>query len=122
MSRCQAVGVPSCTECPGAAAGACGENGLCSSDCDECFEESSPTIQVCDGIQRAEYRASLEEPQWLEAGRVYRVVVDLWATGLRFLKGHRSRLEVSSSAVPKFCRHLNTAEDPATATADPTRP
>jgi predicted acyl esterase len=32
----------------------------------------------------------------------------MWATGLRFFKGHRIRLEISSSAVPKFARHLNT--------------
>jgi hypothetical protein len=75
-------------------------------------------IQVCDGIQRAEFRDGLEAPQWLEPGRVYRVVVDMWATGLRFLKDHRIRLEVSSSAVPKFCRHLNTD----TAQADETQP
>lgn len=75
-------------------------------------------IQVCDGIQRAEFCDGLEAPQWLEPGRVYRVVVDMWATGLRFLKDHRIRLEVSSSAVPKFCRHLNTD----TAQADETQP
>jgi uncharacterized protein len=71
--------------------------------------DTGRAIQVCDGIQRAEFRESLERAQWLEPGQVYKVVVDMWATGLRFLKGHRIRLEVSSSAVPKFCRHLNTA-------------
>lgn len=65
-------------------------------------------IQVCDGIQRAEFRTGLEAAEWLEPGQVYKLTVDLWATGLRFLKGHRIRLEVSSSAVPKFARHLNT--------------
>lgn len=73
-------------------------------------------IQVCDGIQRAEFSNSLAEPQWLDAGQVYQVAVDMWATGLRFLAGHRIRLEVSSSAVPKFCRHLNTTADQASAT------
>jgi uncharacterized protein len=77
---------------------------------------SGRAIQVCDGIQRAEFRAGLEEPRWLEAGRVYQLTVDMWATGLRFLKGHRIRLEVSSSAVPKFCRHLNTDTDQASET------
>jgi hypothetical protein len=78
--------------------------------------ENGRAIQVCDGVQRAEYRNSLESPEWLEPGNVYKVVVDMWATGLRFLKGHRIRLEVSSSAVPKFARHLNTRDDPAVAT------
>ncbi len=78
--------------------------------------DNGRAIQVCDGIQRAEYRESLETPAWLEPGQVYKVTVDMWATGLRFLKGHRIRLEVSSSAVPKFCRHLNTATDQASET------
>ncbi|MCD6218271.1 CocE/NonD family hydrolase [bacterium] len=70
-------------------------------------------IQVCDGIQRAEYRNSLETPEWLEKDKIYKLTIDLWATGLRFLKGHSIRLEIASSAVPKFTRHLNTDNDPA---------
>jgi len=73
-------------------------------------------IQVCDGLQRAEFRDGLDAPKWLRPGEVYKVVVDMWATGLRFLAGHRIRLEVSSSAVPKFCRHLNTDTDQASET------
>jgi predicted acyl esterase len=41
----------------------------------------------------------------------------MWATGIRFLKGHQIRLEISSSAVPKFSPHLNTD----TAQADETK-
>lgn len=70
-------------------------------------------IQVCDGIQRAEYRNSLEKPEWLEKDKIYKVSIDMWATGIRFLKGHSIRLEISSSAVPKFTRHMNTDNDPA---------
>ncbi|MBI4833732.1 MAG: CocE/NonD family hydrolase [Planctomycetes bacterium] len=70
-------------------------------------------IQLCDGIQRAEFRNSLEKPEWLSPGKVYKVTVDMWATGMRFLKGHQIRLEISSSAVPKFSPHLNTDTDQA---------
>jgi putative CocE/NonD family hydrolase len=73
-------------------------------------------IQLCDGIQRAEFRNGLERPEWLEKDRVYKVTVDMWATGIRFLAGHSIRLEVSSSAVPKFCRHMNTDGDQASET------
>jgi len=73
-------------------------------------------IQVCDGITRAEYREGLAAPQWLKPGEVYKLTVDMWATGLRFFKGHQIRLEVSSSAVPKFARHLNTDTDQASET------
>ncbi|MFA5794053.1 MAG: CocE/NonD family hydrolase [Candidatus Brocadiia bacterium] len=74
-------------------------------------------IQLQDGIQRAEFRNSLAKTEWLKPGRVYKITVDLWATGIRFFKGHRIRLEISSSAVPKFSPHLNTD----TAQADETR-
>lgn len=66
-------------------------------------------IQVCDGIQRAEFRNSLEQPEWLEKNQIYSLEIDLWATGLMFLVGHQIRLEISSSAVPKFFPHANTA-------------
>ena len=75
-------------------------------------------IQVSDGIRRAEFRNSLETAEWLEKDQVYKVTIDLWATGLRFSKGHSIRLEICSSAVPKFCRHLNTD----TPQADETNP
>lgn len=70
-------------------------------------------IQVCDGIQRAEFRNSLEKAEWLEQEKIYLLTIDLWATGIRFLKGHQIRLEISSSAVPKFFPHCNTTEDQA---------
>ena len=73
-------------------------------------------IQLNDGIQRAEFRNSLAKAEWLEKDKVYKVVIDVWATGIRFLKGHQIRVEISSSAVPKFTPHLNTDEPQADAT------
>ena len=70
-------------------------------------------IQLSDGIQRAEVRNSLAKAEWLKVGQVYKVTIDMWATGMRFLKGHQIRLEISSSAVPKFTPHLNTDTDQA---------
>ncbi|MBU1023090.1 CocE/NonD family hydrolase [bacterium] len=70
-------------------------------------------IQLCDGIQRAEYRNSLEKAEWLKKDEIYKVTIDMWATGIRFSKGHSIRLEISSGAVPKFTRHMNTSNDPA---------
>jgi len=66
---------------------------------------------LADGILRARYRNSRQEPELLELGRVYEVTVDLGATSNVFLKGHRLRLEVSSSNFPRFDRNLNTGED-----------
>ena len=63
---------------------------------------------LTDGILRARYRESLSEPKLLEAGRVYELHLDLWATANVFRAGHRLRLEVSSSNFPRFNRNSNT--------------
>jgi putative CocE/NonD family hydrolase len=72
--------------------------------------------RLCDGIVRARFRDSLENPSLIEPGQIYRFDIDLWNTCQVFFKGHRIGLEVSSSAFPKFERNLNTGEDLATGT------
>jgi putative CocE/NonD family hydrolase len=61
-----------------------------------------------DGIVRARYRESMEKETFLEPGRVEAYDIDAWSTCVRMEKGHRLRLEISSSAFPKFDRNLNT--------------
>jgi putative CocE/NonD family hydrolase len=63
---------------------------------------------LTDGILRARYRESFTMPKWLEPGQVYELHLDLWATSNLFKKGHRIRLEVSSSNFPRFDRNTNT--------------
>ena len=43
-------------------------------------------------------------------GNVYEYSIDAWNTCQMFLPGHRIRVEVSSSAFPKYPRNLNTGE------------
>jgi hypothetical protein len=66
--------------------------------------------QLCDGNIRVALRNSLEKLEPVPAGEIAKLTVDLWATGIQIFKGHRLRLEVSSSAVPKFAMHTNTLE------------
>jgi putative CocE/NonD family hydrolase len=61
-----------------------------------------------DGIVRARYRRSTETEELLEPGRVESYDIDAWSTCVRMDEGHRLRLEISSSAFPKFDRNLNT--------------
>jgi len=61
-----------------------------------------------DGIVRARYRESLEEVKLLEAGEIVEYDIDCWSTCVLLQTGHRLRLEISSSAFPKFDRNLNT--------------
>ncbi len=68
---------------------------------------------LTDGILRARYRGSMEKPELLNPGQVYKLKVDVWSTSNVFKKGHMLRLEVSSSNFPRFDRNLNTGEDNA---------
>jgi putative CocE/NonD family hydrolase len=47
----------------------------------------------------------------MNPGQTYRIRIDLWSTSNVFRKGHRLRLEVSSSNFPRFDRNLNTGGD-----------
>jgi uncharacterized protein len=66
---------------------------------------------LTEGIVRARYRDSQEQPTLMNPGQTYKFTLDVWATSNVFRKGHRLRLEVSSSNFPRFDRNLNTGED-----------
>ena len=69
---------------------------------------------LTEGILRARFRNSTSTAEPITPGNVYEYKVDLWSTSNVFLKGHRIRLEVSSSNFPRFDRNLNTGKDAAT--------
>jgi len=74
---------------------------------------------LCGGVLRARCR----DPQRggafnstrlsrIEPDKVYEYRIEFWrATGNVFLKGHRIRIEISSSYFPYFLRNLNTGAD-----------
>jgi len=66
------------------------------------------SMWVCDGILRARYRNSLERPELMVPGQIYRFEVDMWATAQVFPAGHRLRVQVTSSDFPWYDRNLNT--------------
>ncbi len=70
---------------------------------------------LTEGIIRARYRDSQEKAAFLNPGQTYKFTLDLWSTSNLFRKGHRLRLEISSSNFPRFDRNLNTGEDAASA-------
>jgi len=61
-----------------------------------------------DGVLRARYREGYDRQLWMKEGEVYELRLDLHAVGNFFAKGHRIRLEVSSSNFPRLDRNLNT--------------
>jgi uncharacterized protein len=63
---------------------------------------------LTDGILRLRYRDSLESPHLATPGQIYELNIDAGVTSNVFLKGHRVRLEISSSNFPRFDRNPNT--------------
>jgi putative CocE/NonD family hydrolase len=66
--------------------------------------------RLTDGMVRARFRDGMRKPSFIEAGRVYKYDIDLWNTCQTFKAQHRIRIDISSSAFPKYDRNLNTAE------------
>ncbi len=63
---------------------------------------------LTEGIVRARCRAAELTAPHIEPGLVYEYSIDLWATSNLFRKGHRVRLEISSSNFPKYDRNANS--------------
>ncbi|WP_422080130.1 CocE/NonD family hydrolase [Ulvibacterium sp.] len=59
-------------------------------------------------IQRARFREGYDREVFMEKGTVYQIDLTPMATSNYFEKGHRIRIEISSSNFPRFARNLNT--------------
>lgn len=59
-------------------------------------------------IQRVRYREGYDTEVFMEKGKVYKVELTPMSTSNYFEKGHRIRVEISSSNFPRFARNLNT--------------
>ncbi len=66
--------------------------------------------RLTDGMVRARYRDGGDKSSWIEPGKIYGFDVDAWNTCQEFGKGHKIRVEVASSAFPKYDRNQNTGE------------
>ena len=67
-------------------------------------------FNLCDGIIRARHRNGLTREAPLEPGKAEQFEIDLWVTSNLFQRGHRIRLEVSSSNFPRFDRNPNSGK------------
>ncbi len=66
------------------------------------------SVNICDGLIRGRFRDGLLCEKLLEPGSVYAFSIDCWSTAWTFKKGHRIRVQISSSNFPRFDRNLNT--------------
>jgi putative CocE/NonD family hydrolase len=69
---------------------------------------------LTEGILRARYRESTAAAKPIVSDKIYEYTIDLWSTSNVFFKGHKIRLEVSSSNFPRFDRNLNTGKPAST--------
>ena len=65
-------------------------------------------INIADSIIRARYRNGWEKPEMMTPGEAYEFVFQLYPTSNVFQRGHRVRLDVSSSNWPRFDVNPNT--------------
>jgi len=63
-----------------------------------------------DGIIRARFRNSLEHAELMKPGTIYPFTIHLYPTSNVFKKGHRIRIDISSSNFPRFDVNPNTGE------------
>ena len=64
-------------------------------------------INLLEGIQRASFRDSNENPTPIIPGEIYQYRFHVGSTSNLFKKGHQIRIEISSSNFPMFDRNLN---------------
>lgn len=67
-------------------------------------------MNLTDGILRARFRDTLKEEKMMEPGQIYPVTLRLYPTSNVFKKGHRIRVDISSSNFPRFDVNPNTGE------------
>jgi len=70
-------------------------------------------MNITDGILRAKFRESSERQVLMKPGEVYQLTIKPFDTGNIFKKGHRIRLDISSSNFPHYEVNPNTGENPA---------
>jgi putative CocE/NonD family hydrolase len=63
---------------------------------------------LLEGVIRGRYWKTFKQQNLLTPDKIYEFYVDLWSTSNVFQKGHRIRIEVSSSNFPKYDVNPNT--------------
>jgi uncharacterized protein len=67
-------------------------------------------MNLTDGILRGRYRNSRTEQELMKPGEIYEFIIEPFPTANVFKKGHRIRIDISSSNFPRFDVNPNTGE------------
>jgi putative CocE/NonD family hydrolase len=71
---------------------------------------SGVDLNIADSIVRARYRKGPGKAEFLKPGQPEEFSVEMYPTSLVFQRGHRIRLDISSSNFPRFDVNPNTGE------------
>lgn len=71
------------------------------------------SLGLSEGVQRAKFRNGYEEPQLLTPGELYQVRIELRPLSNLFRKGHRLRVDITSSSFPHFDVNTHTGRNPS---------
>ncbi|WP_018972459.1 CocE/NonD family hydrolase [Rudaea cellulosilytica] len=67
-------------------------------------------MNLTDGILRMRYRDSWEKPAMMKSGEIYKIRIEAFPTSNLFQRGHRLRVDISSSNFPHFDANPNSGE------------
>src|SRR5262249_15673839 len=67
-------------------------------------------IDITEGQARTRFRESQEHPKLLTPGAQTTIHINLWGTSNVFMKGHRIRVQLTSSNFPRSNRNLNSGK------------
>ena len=67
-------------------------------------------LNLSDTIFRCRYRDDPASPTMMTPGEVYELTIPMYGTGAVFGRGHRIRVDISSSNFPRFDPNPNTGE------------
>jgi hypothetical protein len=67
-------------------------------------------LNIADSIVRARYRKGPGKAEFLQPGQAEEFTIEMYPTSLVFQRGHRIRVDISSSNFPRFDVNPNTGE------------
>jgi putative CocE/NonD family hydrolase len=67
---------------------------------------------VTDGVIRARYHKSFLKEEFIKPGETIEYVINMETASQMFLKGHKIRIDISSSNFPEYDRNMNTGNKP----------
>ena len=70
------------------------------------INEKDEYMPLTHGCIRARFRNSFTESEFLEKNKIYEYEIDLWQIGIKFDKGWKIRVEISSADFPQYSRNL----------------